>query len=94
MKTPAIISIIIFLIFCGVGYRFFQIFYLPVGTGEESKSPNGKYIASVTAFYDEDFWGYTSSWYEFELKEKDGRQIRSWKTDTIPSAIFGSRTDM
>ncbi len=93
MKILVAILIICFVALCGIGYRYFQIPVYPIGSWEESKSPDGHYIACVTDYFDENFWGHKTRWYEFELKEPNDRQIRFWRTDPIPSASFGSRSN-
>ena len=93
LVTILIIGFVV-LCLCGIGYRYFQILPYPIGSGEEGKSPDGHYIAHVTNYYDEDFWGHSSNWYEFELKNLNGRQIRFWRTNPIQSAYFGSRSDV
>lgn len=93
-KIKILVIILVIVMFCGVGYRYLQILPYPFGSGEEAKSPDGHYIGGVMDFYDENFWGYSSHWYEFKLQEANGGQIRFWKTDSIPSAYFGSRSDV
>ena len=93
MKIIQIILGIGILLLCAAGYRYIQITPYPIGTGEEARSPDGRYTAHITAYYDKAFWGGESSWYEFELQDSNGEQVRFWKTDTIPHAFFGSRAE-
>jgi hypothetical protein len=93
MKKIYIILGIALLILCAAGYRHTQTILCTIGTGEEAQSPDGRYTARITAYHGERFWGDETKWYEFELKDSNGEQIRFWKTDTIPLAHFGSRTE-
>ena len=93
MKISKIILGIGLLLICAAGYRYFQVLPYPIGTGESAQSPDGRYTAKITAYYDNRFWGDKSEWYEFELRDSNGEQIRFWKTDPIPFVTFGSRTE-
>jgi hypothetical protein len=92
MKKTIAILIFIFAL-AGTGYRWLQIFPYPIGTGEEAKSPNGKYTAQITQYYDETFLGSSRSWVELEIKDMNEKRINFWETTPIPEAFFGSRTD-
>ena len=92
MKTLYIILGTALLLLCAAGYRYLQVLPYPIGTGEEARSPDGRYAAKITSLFDEDFWGHKHSWYEFELLHSTGARINLWKTDPIPFAHFGSRT--
>ena len=79
----------------GCLYRSLQISPYPIGTGDEAKSPDGQFVASVMQYYDESFWGVSKSWIEFEIKHTgNDASIRKQVTHPIPFAMFGSRTNM
>lgn len=89
-----LIGILVVLVVVGCIYRFLQIFPYPIGTGEECKSPDGQFVASVTQYYDENFWGVSKSWVEFEIRRVgNNASVRKLITDPIAGAVFGSRTD-
>ncbi len=88
-----LIAIVVVLVVVGCIYRSVQILPYPIGTGDEAKSPDGQFVASVTEYYDENFWGVSKSWVEFEISPT-GNSVpeRTLVTQPIPDAIFGSRT--
>ena len=89
-----LIAILVVLVLVGCIYRFLQIFPYPIGTGDEGKSPDSRFVASVTQYYDENFWGVSRSWVEFEIRRVGSNaSVRKLITDSIPGAVFGSRTD-
>jgi hypothetical protein len=91
-KLP--IAIVVVLVVIGGIYRYVQVFPYPIGTGDEATSPDGQFVASVTQYYDENFWGVSKSWIEFEISSaRSGVPVRTLVTQSIPGAIFGSRTD-
>lgn len=92
-KRIIIASLFVFIIVISIIYRYIQVYPYPIGTGEESTSPNGKYIASITSYNDMDFWGRETSWFEFELTNKsENSVIHRLKTEPIPGPYFGSRS--
>ena len=76
MKRKGIIAVsiitvsLVLVVVCGVAYRFLQILPYPLGGGQYLDSPNGRYEARASDMYDEDFWGRSKEWYEFEILEK------------------------
>jgi hypothetical protein len=91
-KLPIVIVVVLVVIGCI--YRYVQVFPYPIGTGDEATSPDGQFVASVTQYYDENFWGVSESWIEFEISPtRSGVPVRTLVTQPIPGAIFGSRTD-
>src|SRR5687767_12344279 len=71
------------------GRRALQVMAYPIGTGESKKSPDGRYEASVTDWYDESFWGHSRRWFEFKVI---GGSSQPLVTDPIPGPYFGSRS--
>ena len=94
MRIRSVIGVgtilIVILLLCGAGYRAWQVLPYPVGTGESKKSPNGRFEASATDYYDESFWGRSRHWFEFELL--GGTKRQRVVTDPIPGPYFGSRS--
>jgi hypothetical protein len=74
----------------GSAYRLWRILPYPVGTGESKKSPDERFEASVTDYYDETFLGYSRRWYKFEVRGRG--KVWGWTGDPVPGAVFGSRT--
>ena len=88
-----LIAILVVLVLVGCIYRYVQIFPYPIGTGDEAASPDGQFVGSVTEHYDENFWGVSKSWVEFEIRPTGSTiPVRTLVTQPIPGAIFGSRT--
>lgn len=71
------------------GWRALHVLPYPFGTRESKKSPDGRYEASVTDWYDENFFGYSKRWFEFKVTGDSPQRII---TDPIPGPLFGSRT--
>ena len=71
------------------GRRALQVMAYPFGTGDQMKSPNGQYEAFITDWYDEDFFGGSKHWFEFEVR---GGTPQHLITDPIPGPYFGSRS--
>ena len=96
MKKALILGIVALVVLLPLGalYRQLQILEYPIGTGDEAKSPDGGFVASVTEYYDESFWGTSHRWVEFEISRAETRStVRKLVTEPIPGAVFGSRTD-
>jgi hypothetical protein len=92
MKRIIIILVVLLALTAAFGsaYRLLRILPYPVGTSESKKSPDERFKASVTDYYDETFLGYSRRWYEFEVHGNGG--VRLWISDPVPGAMFGSRT--
>ena len=71
------------------GRRALQLLSYPIGTGDSKKSPDGRYEAFVTDWYDESFFGHSRRWFEFEVR---GGSPHRLVTDSIPGPYFGSRS--
>ena len=74
---------------CFAGRRALHVAAYPIGTGDSAKSPNGRYEAFVTDWYDESFFGRSRHWFEFEVR---GGSPQKLVTDPIPGPYFGSRS--
>jgi hypothetical protein len=61
----------------------------PIGTGESKRSPDGRFEAHITDWYDESFFGTQRRWFEFEVT---GGAYQKIVTDPIPGPYFGSRS--
>jgi hypothetical protein len=71
------------------GRRAVQVMAYPIGTGESKKSPDGRYAAHVTDWYDESYFGHTRQWFEFRVTGGSSQRL---VTDPIPGPYFGSRS--
>lgn len=71
------------------GWRGSRVISYPIGGGTSQKSPDGRYEAHVMNYYDENFWGNSRSWFEFEIS---GSSTKRLITDPIPGPAFGPRT--
>ncbi len=89
-KISVCVAVVGVLLMGAVSYRVWRILPYPVGTGESKKSPNGRFEALVTDYYDENFWGYLRRWFEFEIR--GGAMKQHLVTDPIPGPYFGSRS--
>ncbi|MCG8400353.1 MAG: hypothetical protein MJA84_02030 [Firmicutes bacterium] len=69
--------LLVLVILAGVTYRAIQVAPYPMGGGRYEVSPNGQYEAHAFNMYDEDFWGFSRSFYAFEVHDKSGRVMRS-----------------
>jgi len=57
------------LVLAGV-YRYWRIRLYPTGLGYNLVSPNGRFHAYATTFYDVSFFGRRTAFYEFEVEDK------------------------
>jgi hypothetical protein len=71
------------------GRRALVVMAYPIGTGESTKSPDGRYEAHVTDFYDESYFGNSRQWFEFRISGGSSHRL---VTDPIPGPYFGSRS--
>lgn len=71
------------------GWRVLQVMAYPIGTGESRMSPDGRYEAHVTDWYDESFFGSQRHWFEFSITRGSSQRLI---TDPIPGPYFGSRS--
>ena len=86
------IFIAIILVISSVIYRWIQI--LPFGTGDEAVSPDGRYKALVTRWYEESFFVKSLTKDEFIVEQvSNSKVVQKLIMEPIPNAIFGSRTD-
>ncbi len=93
-KGTIVIVCLAIVLLGAAGYRCLQILPYPIGTGDEATSPDGAFVASVTQYHDETFWGSSRDWVEFEIRRKGSTTpIRTFVSQPIPGAVFGSRTD-
>ena len=84
MKRVLLLLIFSALVVAVAVHRFIQIAPYPMGGGQHLESPNGKYEAHATSLYDEDFWGQSRSYYEFEIRHKENsRSIRTARIDHL-----------
>jgi len=71
------------------GRRALQVMAYPIGTGESKKSPDGRFEAHVTDWYDESYFGHQRQWFEFRVTGGSSQRL---VTDPIPGPYFGSRS--
>jgi hypothetical protein len=63
------------------GRRFVKVVGYPISSGDTAYSPDGRYKASVTDWYDESFFGHSRRGCEFEVR---GGSRQRLVTDPIP----------
>ena len=87
-RTSIIVPAAVVLLLGGMAvYRGLQVIYYPVGEGRYEESPDGRFEADATLMHDESFWGRRTTWYEFEVIEKNsGRVVASHTMDVPPGA--------
>jgi hypothetical protein len=91
-----IILLVALLLFGGAAvYRCIQVAPYPAGGGQYLESPDGKLEAHASSLYDEDFWGYSRSYYEFQLVPKGStRPIKTVRMDHLTGKpAFPMRND-
>ncbi len=70
------------------GYRYVQILPYPMGGGRYEDSPNGQFTANASNVYDENFWGSSRNYYEFDVRSKKGNVLRSVQLPGPPNPIY------
>jgi hypothetical protein len=82
------LGILLFALALGaVTYRYLQIWPYPMGGGRYEDSPNGLFTASASNLYDENFWGNSRNYYEFEVQDTNGTVLRSVQIPQPPNPV-------
>ena len=95
MRYIIILVVSVLLIGGAVVYRCIEVAPYPMGGGQYLESPDGKVEAHASSLYDEDFWGYSRSYYEFQLCLKGSmRPVTTVQMDHFPGKPpFPMRSD-
>jgi hypothetical protein len=86
-STTIAAVIVVVALGAGVAYRYSQIRIYPVGVGWNMSSPNGRYRAFATTFFDRSFFGRHTAFYGFEIEDcTEKRTVVEERTPPMPES--------
>ena len=79
-----IVSAIVALLVVAALYRACDVVIYPIGGGRMQESPDGRLVAHALWMYDESFWGFTDTWYEFEVRSGGSDRVLARREVDVP----------
>jgi hypothetical protein len=92
MKKKTVILIVSLLLLVTL-IRFVQVTLGSVGGGRSAESPDKKFLALASDFYNERFWGGTHRYYEFTIETVGGGRVHHILMDEPPQGMIEWRED-
>lgn len=90
MKKKTTLIILAFILLGGF-LRFGCVALDSIGGGRGLESPDKKFLALASDFYEKKFWGGTHNHYEFTIQTPGGQRIQHVLMDEPPQGMIGWR---